>query len=506
MRIARFTARERLAPGHDLGRAGVWLAHGRRGGRRGKASGGRRVFSRSGRVLRDPGAAGPRRVVRPLSRREEAVVGAAARLAQGGARRRGQRTGPGSRQSRREPADPGHPPDARRDQDAAEGEAPRRGARCPVELGEDGRAVVGGDDPDGRDPRPGEPVALGVPAGPRARPAGGQGRGLGRHAGRCLHPRAAREGRAPPLAPRRQADADPPRDVRPDRPAADAGGGRGVRGRPVARRPSPRSSIACSPRPGTASAGAATGSTSPAMPTPRATSFKEERRYPYSYTYRDYVIRSFNEDKPYDRFLVEQIAADQLDLRRRPPAPGGARVPDRRPPLPERRQRDHRRPDRRRGPRPAGPDRRLCPLPRPQVRPDPDRGLLLALRRLRQLGRAQGAARHRRGRDRAQRRATSSASFTSANRNATSMVAKLKDEFKADVRSRIAVYLKAAFDLDFSSSGRRRQARRAGAGRQAPPGPAPRPDDPLAGMPGGRQADARPDLRPLAHLGRAAGR
>lgn len=42
--------------------------------------------------------------------------------------------------------------------------------------------------------------------------------------------------------------------------------------------------------------------------------FTEERRYPYAYTYRDYVIRSFNEDKPYDRFLMEQIAADQLPL------------------------------------------------------------------------------------------------------------------------------------------------------------------------------------------------
>ncbi len=42
--------------------------------------------------------------------------------------------------------------------------------------------------------------------------------------------------------------------------------------------------------------------------------FEEERRYPYSYTYRDYVIRAFNNDLPYDRFLVEQIAADQLEL------------------------------------------------------------------------------------------------------------------------------------------------------------------------------------------------
>ena len=40
--------------------------------------------------------------------------------------------------------------------------------------------------------------------------------------------------------------------------------------------------------------------------------FQEERRYPYSYTYRDYVIQSFNEDKPYNQFIVEQIAADHL--------------------------------------------------------------------------------------------------------------------------------------------------------------------------------------------------
>ena len=33
---------------------------------------------------------------------------------------------------------------------------------------------------------------------------------------------------------------------------------------------------------------------------------------PYAWRYRDYVIRSFNADKPYDRFLVEQIAGDEL--------------------------------------------------------------------------------------------------------------------------------------------------------------------------------------------------
>jgi hypothetical protein len=42
--------------------------------------------------------------------------------------------------------------------------------------------------------------------------------------------------------------------------------------------------------------------------------FEEERRYPYSYTYRDYVTRAFNEDLPYDQFILQQIAADQLPL------------------------------------------------------------------------------------------------------------------------------------------------------------------------------------------------
>jgi mono/diheme cytochrome c family protein len=37
-------------------------------------------------------------------------------------------------------------------------------------------------------------------------------------------------------------------------------------------------------------------------------------RYPYAWTYRDYVIGAFNADKPYDQFIREQIAADQLGL------------------------------------------------------------------------------------------------------------------------------------------------------------------------------------------------
>ena len=40
--------------------------------------------------------------------------------------------------------------------------------------------------------------------------------------------------------------------------------------------------------------------------------FARDRSYPFAYTYRDYVIRSFNEDLPYDQFVREQLAADLL--------------------------------------------------------------------------------------------------------------------------------------------------------------------------------------------------
>ncbi len=41
---------------------------------------------------------------------------------------------------------------------------------------------------------------------------------------------------------------------------------------------------------------------------------KDNPNYPGAWTYRDYVIRAFNEDLPYDQFIVQQLAADQLDL------------------------------------------------------------------------------------------------------------------------------------------------------------------------------------------------
>src|SRR2546429_4749661 len=39
---------------------------------------------------------------------------------------------------------------------------------------------------------------------------------------------------------------------------------------------------------------------------------REEGRFVHSYAYRDWVIRAFNEDMPYDEFLRLQIAADQI--------------------------------------------------------------------------------------------------------------------------------------------------------------------------------------------------
>ncbi len=42
--------------------------------------------------------------------------------------------------------------------------------------------------------------------------------------------------------------------------------------------------------------------------------YGDARIRPFAYTYRDYVIRAFNDDKPFDRFIREQLAADQLDL------------------------------------------------------------------------------------------------------------------------------------------------------------------------------------------------
>ena len=38
----------------------------------------------------------------------------------------------------------------------------------------------------------------------------------------------------------------------------------------------------------------------------------EDKRWPFAYTYRDWVIQALNEDMPYDRFVTLQLAADQV--------------------------------------------------------------------------------------------------------------------------------------------------------------------------------------------------
>jgi len=47
---------------------------------------------------------------------------------------------------------------------------------------------------------------------------------------------------------------------------------------------------------------------------------REDFHYPFAWSYRDYVIRSFNEDKPYNVFIIEQIAADKLPATARNPS------------------------------------------------------------------------------------------------------------------------------------------------------------------------------------------
>ena len=50
--------------------------------------------------------------------------------------------------------------------------------------------------------------------------------------------------------------------------------------------------------------------------------FEEDRNYKQAYTYRDWVIASFNSDRPFDKFVIAQIAADQIDDKTCAPATG----------------------------------------------------------------------------------------------------------------------------------------------------------------------------------------
>jgi hypothetical protein len=49
---------------------------------------------------------------------------------------------------------------------------------------------------------------------------------------------------------------------------------------------------------------------------------RTDPRFPHAWTYRDYVIDAFNQDKPYNQFIMEQLAADRL-VRNAPRGAGG---------------------------------------------------------------------------------------------------------------------------------------------------------------------------------------
>lgn len=46
-----------------------------------------------------------------------------------------------------------------------------------------------------------------------------------------------------------------------------------------------------------------------------STGLDRNLNYPYAWKYRDYVVRAFNADKPYDRFIQEQVAGDLLPFK-----------------------------------------------------------------------------------------------------------------------------------------------------------------------------------------------
>ena len=200
------------------------------------------------------------------------------------------------------------------------GKLPDAAVEALAGLGQDGRPLA-----DRRRPsaRPGRTDAgrdaLGVPAGQAGAAPGGRrtAAGSGRRSTPSSSPGSTRRGSTPsPEADRRTLIRRA--HVRPDRPAADARGGRRrssttttARRLRAAGRPPPR--LARLRR----ALGAALARRGPVR---RHQGLRLHRgaALPYSYTYRDYVIRAFNEDLPYDRFVIEQIAADRLGAGRRP--------------------------------------------------------------------------------------------------------------------------------------------------------------------------------------------
>ena len=193
-------------------------------------------------------------------------------------------------------------------ENAAQGRSAFGGAGGdPADLDRPGGEVAG---PGRRRPRGGLVVA--AAAGPAGRaPTDGGRRAMGpqRRSTPSSSPGCARRGCTPsPEADRRTLMRR--LYLRPDRPAADARGDRRLRQGRRRRTPTRSWSTACWPRRATASAGAGTGSTWSTTATRTATTRTSAATN--AWPYRDYVIRAFNDDKPYGRFVREQVAGDVL--------------------------------------------------------------------------------------------------------------------------------------------------------------------------------------------------
>ena len=49
---------------------------------------------------------------------------------------------------------------------------------------------------------------------------------------------------------------------------------------------------------------------------PESDGYKADDYRPLAWRYRDYVISSFNSDKPFNRFVLEQLAGDEIAAER----------------------------------------------------------------------------------------------------------------------------------------------------------------------------------------------
>ncbi len=111
--------------------------------------------------------------------------------------------------------------------------------------------------------------------------------------------------------------------------------------------------------------------------------YEYDMHRPDAYRYRDYVVQSFNDDKPYDEFVKEQLAGDEMDAKNqtlsgseRVQSPGSAAQERRQPGRGQFAERSAHGDDQHRGRGVPGRNRRLRALPRSQVRPVPPVGLL----------------------------------------------------------------------------------------------------------------------------------